>query len=292
MRWEWRRWLAPAAMLPAIAHRRVRGVAVLAGIAAIVVLALYFGAGSAIFPPRPTMRSTTAPPSDPAQRAAYYRDAANSGDSDAALQLAILYAKGEGVPQDYATAATWFQTAADKGVARAQYDLGVLYERGRGVPVDFAVAANWYQKAAEAHFPLAEYNLAVAYTKGQGIRQDLNEAAQWYRRAAGHGVVQAMINLAVLYERGEGVTASPVDAYAWYLAAGRRGNQPSARRAEELFAVLTHVDQVRAQALSADVAASIHDPQPEPASGADPAAKSGIDAGIEPSPAAKPGGGS
>src|SRR5258708_17758280 len=34
-------------------------------------------------------------------------------------------------------------------------------------------------------------------------------------------------------EKGEGVAASPVDAYAWYLAAGRRGNQAAARRAEE-----------------------------------------------------------
>jgi TPR repeat protein len=156
-----------------------------------------------------------------------------------------------------------FRAAADQGMTRAQYDLGVLYERGRGVPVDLTQAANWYLKAAEGKYPLAEYNLAVCYTKGQGIRQDVSEAALWYRRAAGQGVVQAMINLAVMYEKGEGVPASAVDAYAWYQAAGRRASQAAARRAEDLYATLPRLDQIRAEALASDVAASIHDPKLE-----------------------------
>jgi len=73
-------------------------------------------------------------------------------------------------------------------------------------------------------------------------------------------VVQAMVNLGMLYERGEGVSASQVDAYAWYLAAGRRGNQPAARRAEDLFGVLSQHDQIRAQVLAGNIAGSIHDP--------------------------------
>ena len=267
--WDAGRWLARVATVAEAARRQPRAIAAGLVITIGIVATLYLQAGTGVAPSRQPVTAVAPPPSDPAQRAAYYRDAASGGDTDAALQLAILYAKGEGVPQDYAKAATWFQAAADRGVARAQYDLGVLYERGRGMPADFAAAAGWYRKAAEQHFPLAEYNLAVAYTKGQGIRQDMVEAAQWYRRAAGQGVVQAMINLAVLYERGEGVAASPADAYAWYLAAGQRGNQPSARRSDELFAVLTRVDQVRAQALATQVAGSIHDPAPSLGSGAD-----------------------
>jgi TPR repeat protein len=89
----------------------------------------------------------------------------------------------------------------------------------------------------------------------------------WYRRAAAQGVVQAMVNLGMLYERGEGVLVSQVDAYAWYLAAGRRGNQPAARRAEDLFGALSQLDQIRAQVLARDVASSIHDPAPATPSG-------------------------
>jgi hypothetical protein len=205
----------------------------------------------------------SAAPTDPVARFGYFRSGAEAGEAEDQLQLAILYAKGDGVTQDYASAVTWFRAAANQGVPRAQYDLGVLYERGRGVPIDLTEAANWYMKAAQGGHPLAEYNLAVCYTKGQGIRKDLAEAALWYRRAAAQGVVQAMINLAMVYEKGEGVASSSVDAYAWYLAAGRRGNDPSAQRAGEVFASLPRLDQIHAEALASDVAASIHDPAPE-----------------------------
>jgi len=185
--------------------------------AAAVIIAISYAAGFGLFS-RPVHRSV-APlanaPSDPAQRLAYFQRGAQADDPEAELQLAILYAKGEGVTQDYAIAAKWFRAAAEQGLARAQYDLGVLYERGRGVPADPVQAARWYRKAADGEYPLAQYNLAVAYTKGEGTRKDPTEAALWYRRAAVQGVVQAMVNLGMLYERGEGLPASPVDAYAW-----------------------------------------------------------------------------
>lgn len=232
--------------------------------AAAVIIAISYAAGFGLFS-RPVHRSV-APladaPSDPALRLAYFQRGAQADDPEAELQLAILYAKGEGVTQDYSIAAKWFRAAADQGLARAQYDLGVLYERGRGVPADPAQAAHWYRKAADGKYPLAQYNLAVAYTKGEGTRKDSTEAALWYRRAAAQGVVQAMVNLGMLYERGEGVPVSPVDAYAWYLVAARRGNQPAAKRADDVFGVLSQQEQVRAQVLAADIAGSIHDPAP------------------------------
>jgi len=233
--------------------------------AAAVIITLSYAAGFGLFS-RPVHRSI-APlanaPSDPAQRLAYFQRGADAGDPEAELQLAILYAKGEGVTQDYSTAAKWFRAAAEQGVPRAQYDLGVLYERGRGVPTDTAQAAGWYRKAADGEYALAQYNLAVAYTKGEGTRKDPAAAASWYRRAAAQGVVQAMVNLGMLYERGEGVPVSPVDAYAWYLAAGRRGNEPAAKRADDLFGVLSPQEQIRGQKLAMDVANAIHDPAPE-----------------------------
>ena len=236
-------------------------------VGALAVVAIVYLAGIGPFSHPAPMQHAPAPlaglPSDPAQRLAYLQSAAAGGNAEAQLQLAILYAKGEGVTQDYATAAKWFRAAADQGLPRAQYDMGVLYERGRGVTADAEQAVSWYLKAAQGKYPLAEYNLAVAYTKGVGARKDLTEAALWYRRAAGQGVVLAMVNLATLYERGEGVAASPVDAYAWYMAAGQRGNRDAARRAEDLFNGLSHLDQIRAETLASDIAGSIHDVAPD-----------------------------
>ena len=260
--WTWlaRQTAAARAYLPANRWPR-RAVIATAGVVAFILVALLADLSGLGPLARVHHYPVSAAPSDPAKRFAYFQEGAQAADAEAQLQLAILYAKGEGVTQDYATAATWFRAAANQGVPRAQYDMGVLTERGRGVKADLAAAADWYLKAAQSGYPLAQYNLAVCYTKGQGIRQDLPEAALWYRRAATQGVVQAMVNLATMYEKGDGVTASPVDAYAWYLAAGRRDNQTGARRADDLYASLPQLDQIRATALASDVAASIHDPE-------------------------------
>ena len=189
---------------------------------------------------------------------------AQAGDACAQLDVAILYAKGDGTPQDYPTAAKWFQAAAEQGVPRAQYDLGVLYERGRGVAADAERAFQWYRKAAESGYALAQYNLAIAYTRGEGTPPDFTAASDWYRRAAVQGVIPAMVNLAILYERGEGVEKSVEDAYAWYRAAARRGNVAAARRAEELLRAFSPFEQSRAEAKLNEVLASIHDTPPTP----------------------------
>jgi hypothetical protein len=224
-------------------------------------------------------------PEDPAKRFAFYLARAKTGDTDAQLRVAILYAKGDGVPQDYRIAATWFRAAAEHGVARAQYDLGVLYERGRGLSVDYNEAFIWYKRSAEGGYPLAEYNLAVAYTRGQGTPQDFAAAAEWYRRAAEQGVVPAMINLAILYERGDGVEASTIDAYAWYRAAASRGNEPSTKRASELFDVLSQQDRERAEARAAVVMASVPVvPAGEPAAAVPPGPTPTLKPGLEPAP--------
>jgi hypothetical protein len=248
---------APGAAMRAVKRRPYVFGGVCIAIIALVAVAYVSGVGPFAHVEH---YSIAAAPKDPAQRFAYFQRGADGGDANAQLELAIVYAKGEGVAADYAKSASWFRAAADQGVPRAQYDLGVMYERGRGVKADLTEAANWYLKSANAGYALAQYNLAVCYTKGQGIRQDLNEAAVWYRRAATQGVMQAMINLAVMYDRGQGVTASPVDAYAWYLAAGRRGDEPAARRAKDVYNGMTKQDQIHADALASDVANSIHEP--------------------------------
>jgi TPR repeat protein len=247
--------------LPTNRHLRIAILAA-SGVVALGLLAAVAYLAAIGLPSRTAQYPESAAPIDPVRRFAYFREGARAGDAGAQLQLAILYAKGEGVAQDYAAAATWFRAAANQGVPRAQYDMGVLTARGRGVKVDLPEAAGWYLKAAQAGYPLAQYNLAVCYTKGQGVRQDLPEAALWYRRAAIHGVVMAMVNLATMYDKAEGLAGSPVDAYAWYRAAGRRDNRAAAKRAQDLFAALPQLDRVRAEALASDVAASIHDPEP------------------------------
>ena len=45
---------------------------------------------------------------------------AEKGNATAQSSLAVIYAKGQGVPQDYKTAFKWYKLAAEQGVANAQ----------------------------------------------------------------------------------------------------------------------------------------------------------------------------
>jgi TPR repeat protein len=74
------------------------------------------------------------------------RPLAEQGNAVAQFNLAIIYARGRGVPQDYATAVSWLRKSADQGDADAQNNLGFMYEMGRGVPQDFAAALSWFAR--------------------------------------------------------------------------------------------------------------------------------------------------
>lgn len=204
-----------------------------------------------------------APPPVAPERIDRLQTRAKAGDAAAQYTLAVLYARGQGVPRDYKLAASWFREAAIAGNAAAQYNLGVLYERGLGLGKNMSEALIWYHSAAAKNYPAAEYNLALSYADGRGAPQDLIAADRWYRRAARQGVVAAMVNLAIQCESAAGDDCAPVTAYAWYKAAGGRGDDVAAKRADELFTKFSSDDRKAAEAAAAQVAASIHSPAPE-----------------------------
>ena len=208
-----------------------------------------------------------APPSnaslaDPAARAASYMTRAKGGDAVAQYDLAVLYARGDGLVQDYASAASWFRAAAAQGNIVAEYNLGVLYERGLGVAANEGQALNWYRSAADQNHPGAQFNLAFAYASGNGAKQDFAAAARWYQRAAQQGLAPAMVNLAILYEQGNGVDRSLIDAYAWYSAAGERNDTGANQRAGELFEQFDDKDRAGAEGLAATIGAALDETSP------------------------------
>ena len=73
-----------------------------------------------------------------------WRPLADQGNAAAQYNLALMYAKGQGVPQDYAAAVSWYRKAADQGNAAAQGNLGFMYSNGQGVPLDYVQAHKWY----------------------------------------------------------------------------------------------------------------------------------------------------
>jgi TPR repeat protein len=130
-----------------------------------------------------------------AKNAEDYRQAAEQGDENSQIGLAICYHIGDGVEKDQVEAAKWLRKAAEKqGNAKAQWLLGSWYTAGTSVEKDPIEAQKWFRKAAEQFRKEAEqgnayaqYRLGNLYNDGCGVTQDKDEAAKWWRKAAEQG---------------------------------------------------------------------------------------------------------
>jgi Sel1 repeat len=113
--------------------------------------------------------------------------AAEQDNAEAQNNLALMYAKGDGVAKNSVEAVKWFTKAAEQGFARAQNNLGVMYDNGEGVTQNSMEAVKWFTKAAEQGFAEAQYNLGIMYHEGEGVPEDYVQAAKWYNLAVLQG---------------------------------------------------------------------------------------------------------
>ena len=79
--------------------------------------------------------------------------AAEQGESDAQVNLGLMYKLGKGMMQDDVEAEKWYRKAAEQGSAFAQFKLGMLYQEGEGVPQDYVLAHLWFNLAASRAAP-------------------------------------------------------------------------------------------------------------------------------------------
>jgi uncharacterized protein len=115
----------------------------------------------------------------------YFRQAAKRGDSQAILQIGLMYDFGKGVTQNYPEALRWYVRAADKGEPRAMYLVGHMYEFGEGVPVDTDLAIHWYLKSANKGHVSAQFELGKLLTiRNNTDTQQYLEGVDWLKLAA------------------------------------------------------------------------------------------------------------
>lgn len=115
------------------------------------------------------------------------RQAAERGDAEAQLALAITYDNGKGVSEDDAEAVRWYRFAAKQGLEAAQYQLGVMYAEGRGTLKDEVAAVGWFRRAAAQKYNTAQYALGVMYDLGAGVLRDPVLAHMWFNIAGANG---------------------------------------------------------------------------------------------------------
>ncbi len=96
--------------------------------------------------------------------------------------LALKYARGEGVARDPAQAQKLLTAAAQQGNALAQANLGTLYREGmEGAAVDYAQALTWLTRAAEQGSVAAQGKLGWMHLKGQGTPSQSGRGGEMVR---------------------------------------------------------------------------------------------------------------
>ena len=117
------------------------------------------------------------------QIAEQYKKAAADGDTEAQIQLGLMFIEGLGVEQDYAKAKELFEIAAASGDAFAQGCLAEMYFEGLGVEQNYTKARKLFEIAANKGIIEAQYRLGDIYRHGLGVERDHVKAKEWYDKA-------------------------------------------------------------------------------------------------------------
>ena len=111
---------------------------------------------------------------------AWYRLAAEAGDTDAMNALSMAYHLGYPETRDDREAFLWASRAADAGDESAMYQAAYFYENGFGTDKDIDAALLLYTKAAEQGVRSAMVRLYEIYTEGLShIQPDGQKAAHY-----------------------------------------------------------------------------------------------------------------
>jgi len=128
---------------------------------------------------------------DYAAAVAIWRPLAESGDGDAAFNLAQAYKLGRGVPTDLGQAKIWYGKAAQAGHVQGAANYGLLlFQDG-----DRRSAMPWIAKASAAGDPRAQYVYGTALFNGDLAARDWPKAYALMTRAAAAGLPQATTSL-------------------------------------------------------------------------------------------------
>jgi len=138
--------------------------------------------------------------------------------------LALLAA-----PLAHGDAVSDLTAKAEEGEVAAQLELAGLYAKGQGVRTDMAEALKWYTKAAGQGNVEAQMKLGGMYIAGKVVRKDSAEAAKWFMMAADSGNAAAQCQMGRMHMVGAGVAKDDVEAYKWASLAAAQ-NDPAAKQ--------------------------------------------------------------
>lgn len=147
-----------------------------------------------------------------------FAESAEMGEPDAMYEIAVHYARGDGLNQDYDMCKYWLEKAVENGCEKACHLLGIMHENGIGMEADPASALIFYKGAADANQADALYRLYEVYHDGDlGEEPNMDTAFDYLEKAIDAGSPEAMCKLGLLYYFGEdGLPQDYSKARKWF----------------------------------------------------------------------------
>lgn len=137
------------------------------------------------------------------------------------LNAYVVYKMGQ-----YESAFERYLALAEEGSRQGMLNVANMYAQGQGVEKSQEKAFHWYLRAAESGDSISMVEVAMAYEQGQGIGLDADKAMDWYRRAAKAGNNDARWRLGKrLYDEG-----NRAEGLCLISLAAVEGGQPSAQQ--------------------------------------------------------------
>ena len=154
---------------------------------------------------------------------------AESGNIEAALNVANSYYFGIDIKQDGDKAFAWYNRVLkiDPENDIALTNIGSCYRNGFGVKKDLNKAIEYYENAINYENKEALGFLADLLFNGEGIEQNYERAIKLYIRAANLGNVEAQYMVYRAYEEGKGVDKDSQTALVWLRKAADNGHTGS-----------------------------------------------------------------
>jgi len=182
--------------------------------------------------------------------ASWWKKAAEAGHPSALCHYGQLLCDGQGVARrNEAAGVPMMVRAAEAGDSEAMIGLALLYQQGtKQVGVlkrDIPKSELWLRRAADTGTASAHYNLAIllrdfAFELSTVLeaRDHATQVAQQLRLAADQGHVSAMANLGARTFQGIGVPKDEAEALRLWRAAAARGNATAKRSLQTVAAMM------------------------------------------------------
>jgi len=176
------------------------------------------------------------------QAIAAYRNAADKGSTAAMVELAMMFAAGNGVAKDDAQARALLQRAAAAGNPRAVASLATL-GAASGQPIDPAQQRALLTNAALANSADAQFQLGVMYANGVGGPKDDFAARSWFEKAAAQNDPDALDWMGSFAASGRGGPRDVNAAKSYYARAAALGNEDAKAELKRLECSITMRDK-------------------------------------------------